>query len=80
MTGTRPRRHRPTEPLWETSQAAVLVPVGEPTGLVEATCRLLSDAPRRQSLAAAGKALYDQHFDVRHTLAALRRMAGEQTT
>ena len=39
--------------------------------LPRATLRMLSDPGRRSELAAAGRAYYDAHFAVGHTLDAL---------
>jgi glycosyltransferase involved in cell wall biosynthesis len=61
-----------TEPIWESSGAAVLVPVDDPGQLAIATASLLTDAARRASLARHAAAVYDQQFDLRHTIAALR--------
>jgi hypothetical protein len=61
-----------TEPIWQTSGAAVLVPVGDPAQLAAATSSLLTDAGRRAILSRHAAALYDQQFDLRHTISALR--------
>ena len=61
-----------TESIWEASGAAVLVPVGDPGQLASATASLLNDAARRASLARHAAAVYDQQFDLRHTISALR--------
>jgi hypothetical protein len=61
-----------TEPIWESSGAAVLVPVDDPGQLATATASLLTDAARRANLARHAAAVYDQQFDLRHTISALR--------
>jgi glycosyltransferase involved in cell wall biosynthesis len=62
-----------TEPLWAASGAVALAPSGDVETLSETLARLLRDAPARARLAAAGRALYEERFDLRHTVAALRR-------
>jgi glycosyltransferase involved in cell wall biosynthesis len=64
---------RLTEPLWAASRAVALAPAGDARAMSETVARLLRDAPARARLAADGRALYHQRFDLRHTLAALRR-------
>jgi glycosyl transferase family 1 len=61
-----------TEPIWQTSGAAVLVPVGDPVQLATATSSLLTDAGRRAIISRHAAAVYDQQFDLRHTISALR--------
>ena len=62
-----------TEPLWRETGAAALAAAGDPTALAGAARALLEDPEARARLAAAGRAVYDAHFDVRLTIAALRR-------
>src|SRR5207248_8710803 len=66
-------RGRLTEPLWRASGAVGLAPAGDPTALATVAADLLAEPRRRQRLGAAGRATYDEFFDVRHTVAALRR-------
>ena len=66
---------RLTEPLWAESEAVALVPVEDVTALVEATKRLLPDAAVRSSMSRAGRALYDERFDVKVIIATLREAA-----
>jgi glycosyltransferase involved in cell wall biosynthesis len=68
---------RLTEPLWAASRAVALAPAGDATALSETVARLLTDAPERARLADAGRALYRERFDLRHTVAALRRSSFE---
>jgi hypothetical protein len=64
-----------TEPLWQSSQAVVLVPAGDLDALAAATAALLADPGRRAALAREAGAMYDERFDLRHTIAALRSAA-----
>jgi hypothetical protein len=60
-----------TEPLWRANAAVTLV--GADTQTFGATAlSLLEDASERARLSSAASALYDAHFDVRHTVEALR--------
>lgn len=61
-----------TEPLWLESGAAALVPIGEPARLAPAAAGLLADPARRSAIAERGRTLYDERFDVRHTVNTLR--------
>ena len=56
-----------TEPAWLTSRLTV-VPIAE---LLRAVLQVLTDPDRRTELAAAGRAYYDAHFAVGHTIDAL---------
>lgn len=64
-----------TEPIWEGSEAVVLVPAGDLEALAAATATLLADPIRRAALGRRAAALYDERFDLRHTIAALRSAA-----
>jgi glycosyltransferase involved in cell wall biosynthesis len=64
---------RLTEPLWAASRAVALAPAGDARALSETVARLCQDADERARLAAAGRGLYRERFDLRHTVAALRR-------
>ncbi len=64
-----------TEPLWNESQAVVLVQAGDTTGFASAIRELSHDPIRRCRYATAAKALYAERFDVRHTIEALRASA-----
>jgi glycosyltransferase involved in cell wall biosynthesis len=66
---------RLTEPLWGESGAIALAPVEDVTALVDTTHRLLSDEAGRRHMSVVGRALYDERFDVRRTIAALREAA-----
>jgi glycosyltransferase involved in cell wall biosynthesis len=64
-----------TEPIWAETGAAVLVPGGANEALCDALRRLMDDWHERDRIALAGKRLYDERFDVRHTVMALRKTA-----
>lgn len=51
--------------------SGLVVPPGEPEQLGKAVAELLTDAPRRHAMAAAGRARVAARFDVRHMGAAL---------
>ena len=61
-----------TEPLWKESRAVLLSPVDNLEHLARQTQFLLNDAAERRRLGASGKALYDEHFTLTHTIAKLR--------
>lgn len=65
-----------TEQLWRESESVVLAPADNPTALADQTLMLLHDEPRRAALGARARQLYNHVFDIRHTIAALRRAAG----
>lgn len=64
-----------TESLWAGSRAVSLAPVGDADAIVALTQRLLTDATERSRMSCAARALYQERFDVRHTIAALREAA-----
>jgi hypothetical protein len=64
-----------TEAFWALDHAAVLMPAGDTTRIVDAVVSLLTDANRRTLLGARALALYRGRFDVVHTIKALRRPA-----
>lgn len=66
---------RLTETLWAENEAVVLVPVEDTAALVGATRRLLADEASRRRMGAAAKRLYDERFDVKRTVMALREAA-----
>jgi len=61
-----------TEPIWDASGIAVLAPAGDLNRLATETVALLGDTDRRARLARCAMATYDEQFDLRHTIAALR--------
>jgi glycosyltransferase involved in cell wall biosynthesis len=63
---------RLTEPFWTESGAVALVAVEDAAALVQQTTRLLSDEASRRRMSAAARALYDERFDVKRIIEALR--------
>lgn len=63
---------RLTEPLWQTSKAVALAPVGDTAALVSVTDELLRDPMARSHLGTAARALYQKYFSVSNTISALR--------
>ncbi len=61
-----------TEPLWRQSGAVALAPVGDSEAYASAVHELIGDKDRRREYEIAAKALYDDRFDLRHTITALR--------
>ena len=61
-----------TEPVWRTANAVRLVPVTARHAVGDAVVSLLRDDTERARLGSAARALYDERFDVRHTVAALQ--------
>jgi glycosyltransferase involved in cell wall biosynthesis len=71
---------RLTEPLWAESEAVMLAPVEDTTALVNAAKRLLADNEHRRRMSIAARALYDERFDIKRTVAMLcdqREMAAD---
>ena len=66
-----------TESLWAETRAVSLVSVDDPDALTVEALRLLADDGARRELGARGHDVYRQHFDLRHTIGALRRAAKE---
>ena len=60
-----------TERFWHDAKAVKLADVGDVDAIVRHVQRLLAEPAERQRQADAGRAFYDQWFDVRHTVAAL---------
>lgn len=61
-----------TEHLWAESSAVKLAPVGDVSSLVQAMQQLLDDAGERRRLGSAARTLYQERFDIRRTITALR--------
>jgi len=61
-----------TEPLWQDSGAVRIAPVGDTIRLVEMIEQLLGDSKSRVRLGEAARQLYEQRFDISHTIGALR--------
>jgi glycosyltransferase involved in cell wall biosynthesis len=66
---------RLTEPLWQQTRCVSLVPAGDSHALADQAFKLLSDEGARREMAALGRRVYTETFDVRHTIAALRGAA-----
>src|SRR2546423_6295582 len=62
-----------TEPLWAESNAGALTPVEDHTAFAETLHRLLSDKDARSRMSVSAKKLYQDRFDVKHTISALRQ-------
>ena len=61
-----------TEPFWETSGSVRLSEIGDSQQLAEQVALLLESSSERERLANIAGAFYQQHFDVRHAVDALR--------
>src|SRR5262249_51002416 len=61
-----------TETLWMESGAVAIAPVEDTEAMVKLIEGLLSDSQERVRLGNNGRALYDERFDLRHTIMALR--------
>ena len=59
------------------ARAVSLVSVDDAHALTVEALRLLADDGARRDLGARGRDVYRQHFDLRHTIGALRRAAQE---
>lgn len=66
---------RLTEALWEASGAVKLSPVGDLAGFPDHVRQLLEHPDERRQMAHKARALYDELFDLRLTVAALRTAA-----
>jgi glycosyltransferase involved in cell wall biosynthesis len=60
-----------TEPLWSESGAVSLAPSDDIPAMCAATARLLGDLGERERLGSAAGELYENRFDIRHTIDAL---------
>jgi glycosyltransferase involved in cell wall biosynthesis len=61
-----------TEPLWAEREAVALVPAGDVASMLAAVKRLLADDDARHALETSARTLYDERFDIGHTVDALR--------
>ncbi len=57
-----------TEPVWHAPGSLILEPTFDAGAFTRTIAALLPDAPRRDSLGVAGRALYEEHFSLEHTL------------
>jgi glycosyltransferase involved in cell wall biosynthesis len=61
-----------TEGLWADSGAVLLAPAADPPALARACVQLAANPQQRNTLGEQARHLYEQRFDVRHTIAQLR--------
>ncbi len=61
-----------TEPLWNQTDAAVIVPVNETSAFVDRIRQLLKDPGERSRIGCGARKLYNERFDISHAVAALR--------
>jgi glycosyltransferase involved in cell wall biosynthesis len=61
-----------TEAIWKSSKGVSLVPAGQPSAIEAATVALALDSDLRGALAIRGRRLYERHFSMDRTIAALR--------
>ncbi len=64
---------RHTEPVWEEHDAVRLVTSDDVAEIVTAVAQLEADATERSRLGRRGRVLYENYFDVTHTIQALRQ-------
>jgi glycosyltransferase involved in cell wall biosynthesis len=62
-----------TESIWRESKAVAMAPADEPAKLARLVVELAGDEVQRRRFESSASALYDQRFDIRHTISALRR-------
>jgi glycosyltransferase involved in cell wall biosynthesis len=62
-----------TESIWRESNAIAMAPADEPAKLARLVVELAADEVRRRRFESAASAVYNQRFDIRHTISALRR-------
>jgi len=62
-----------TESIWRESKAVAMAPADEPAKLVRLVVELADDEVQRRQFESAANVLYDERFDIRHTISALRR-------
>ncbi len=62
-----------TEPLWRETPAVRLAPAGDAPAFVQQVRLLVASAAERERMGRAAGQLYQERFDVRHTIAALRQ-------
>lgn len=64
-----------SEPLWEQSRTVKLAAVGDWKTFNSHVCQLLSTPDDRRRQSSEARRYYDEHFDLRHTIRALRSAA-----
>jgi glycosyltransferase involved in cell wall biosynthesis len=62
-----------TEPLWMQCDAVAVAPAGDTEAFVEHVRRLLVDAAERLRMGSAAGRLYQERFDLSHTISSLRQ-------
>jgi len=67
-----------SEPLWSATDALVCVPVNDVAALTSELQRVLNDSGKRWRMTTAAAKLYSHCFDLRHTIAGLRGIDGEE--
>ena len=70
-------RSQVTEPLWEQGAAVGLTPAGDAAAFVQLLGELLQNSSERARMGLAARKLYQERFDISHTVAALRLSASE---
>ena len=64
-----------TEPVWRETGAVRLVAPRDAAAAAAAVAALIGDPPARRALGASGRAAYEAHFSMEHTVARLRAAA-----
>ena len=64
-----------TEPFWRKTSALALVPVGDVKAFVDLLQQLQRDVGERARMGRTARRLYQERFDIAHTITALRRAA-----
>ena len=67
-----------TEPLWFQSDAVAVAPAGDTPAFLEQVRRLREDAGERLRVASAAGKLYQERFDISHTISSLRQAQAAQ--
>ena len=67
-----------TEPIWAETGAVSLVPAGRPSDMEAAAVALALDSDARGALAIRERRVYEQHFAMERTVAALRADAAQE--
>jgi glycosyltransferase involved in cell wall biosynthesis len=67
-----------SEPMWrEASEAVAVATAGDPAAIVDSCQKLARDPHCRIALANTGRAFYERHFDMQHTVRALCGVSGD---
>ncbi len=62
-----------TEPIWATTSAVALAPVGDADAFVRSLRELCADEGQRTRMGDSARKLYQERFDISHTIAAFQR-------